>query len=562
MLEYRSFFPFFSQSTEIYLDSAATSQRLNASLESMQEYFVNYNANVHRGGYVSAQKATNKYEFSRGVIAEFLGGDNADEVVFTSGATEAINIVALGLTKDMYSGTCILVLESEHHANLLPWQSFAKRNNMAMQRIKLGKNGQFDSQQLAAALTAINDNIAIVAMAHVSNVLGNIYPVKEICERASLHNAITVIDGTQASAHIKIDVKDIACDFYAISGHKMYASTGIGALYGKYSRLVQLIPTKLGGEMIKSVSWDSYNIQPPPLKFEAGTPNIAGALSMAAAARFIQQNMLAMQAHEKALYQYLLSKLAVFESNENIHILGNKTRSAAIIAFYADAISSNDIATFLATKNIAVRAGHHCAMPLMQSLNIGGCIRVSLACYTTLQDIDGFINALTEVFALNPPAVNGQELSKPIDSDRNKKHKQPAPKLNDNQTIAAKLSSATDWNSKHRLLLLFSKQLPVLPPEQRNADNFVQGCETNVWLARRDRDNTDDTAQFLAYADSKVVRGLLVVILDKLNNSSGNCTSANDINEYLKLIGLSPFFSAGRRDGIQQIIKRISALQS
>jgi cysteine desulfurase/selenocysteine lyase len=544
MSSIRALFPYFTQSNEVYLDTAATSQRLGASLSAMSAYYEIFNANVHRGNYSSAIKASNQYENARKTVCEFVGAQNESDIIFTSGATDALNIVANGLNIDDLQGNTILVCESEHHANLLPWQAFAATHNLKFQRISLGVNGVFTDTELKNALDKMSDEIAILAIAHVSNALGNIYPVKELCHKASQINALTVVDGTQAGAHVHIDVTDINCDFYCLSGHKMYAGTGIGVLYGKEAWLEKLKPSKLGGEMITRVTWDNYELQAAPTKFEAGTPNIAGALGLACAINFIKQNYEQIQANESTLLKYLVSKLMPLVDTHKLILLGNINtdleHTIALVSFYLPGTHANDVAAFFATQYIAVRSGHHCAMPLMQSLKIDGCVRVSIACYTTKEDIDYFLSVLYTFLEID---VNQDHLTTVI-----------ARSGTTHLTgIESLLKEASDWNSKHRLLLLHSKQLNKLAENECLPKYQVIGCEAEVWLALR-------SETLSAYSNSKVIRGILAVLIDKINALPIQEISNLDINAYFEDLGLSHYFSQGRRDGIQQIIKRIQIL--
>ena len=558
---FKALFPFFDASNEVYLDSAATSQRVNASLLAMQEYYCQYNANVHRGGYVSARLASNKYEDARTVVAEFLGAADASQIIFTSGTTDAINLIANGLNIADLQGSEILLFESEHHANLLPWQHFAAKYSLSLTRIKLGDNGTFNQQERKAALASITRNVAIVAMAHVSNALGNIYPVTELCKRAAEVGALSVIDGTQAPAHITVDVSAIHCDFYAISGHKMYAGTGIGALYGKKHCLEKLTPSKLGGEMISHVTWDAYVLQPVPGRFEAGTPNIAGAIGLAAAAKFIQANLQRIQETELALALYLLDKINPLARSQKLVILGNigtpehfakESSAIALLSFYIPKIHANDIAAHFASKGVAIRAGHHCAMPLMQSLSIEGCARISIACYTTYQDIDAFVVSLYQLF--QESANDDQKaITKP---------QQFAKSLSALPTsIGDAVSQAPDWNAKHRLLLIHSKSLATLPTHQRTIATEITGCEARVWMSLIHSDEKQainaSKRKLYAYSESKVIRGILALIIEKVNQLPYEEVSRLDIHQYLNQVGLSHYFSQGRRDGISQVIQAI-----
>lgn len=556
--DFRQDFPFYENNKKdspspigAYLDSAATSQRVKGALTASENYYLQFNANVHRGSYEIAQAATKAYEEARYDMADFIGSTNSSELVFTSGATEALNLIANGLSKSMLNGGQIVVCESEHHANLLPWQVLAKRFNLALIRLPLAKNGQFGEEQLQHAKSLITEDVALLAVAHASNALGNIYPVKELCQLAKSANAISVIDGTQAAAHLNINVTDIDCDFYVLSGHKMYAGTGVGVLYGRLTLLSLLTPSKVGGEMISHASFDNFEAQEPPLKFEAGTPNIAGVLGMAKAALFCRKNLRAIQKHENTLFEYLYSQLSLFN---NIQIYGNLQKSLPILAFNIHPFHCNDLATYLASEGIAVRAGHHCCMPLMQALNVEGCVRVSLACYNNLQDIDNFIAALHRfVESMNAGDKDNAPGKAVICSDNE------SSAFNedfDNCSETEKTFLTLDnWNAKHRQLLLISRKLPVLPTDKRTEDNNVSGCEASVWLAAHKV--AGNKKRFLAYSNSKIVRGLLFVILDKINSLKTDTIAEFDIEIYLTQLGLFKFFSKGRRDGVRQVIKSI-----
>ena len=549
-MSFKRDFDFTSISNEIYLDSAATSKTLTTSISAINEYFKFYNANVHRGSYSSAIKATNLYELARESVAQLINATSTNEVVFTSGATQSLNLIANGLHSNMLHGDEILIFESEHHANILPWQALAKRLNMTLTPIKLEPSGIFNDESLSKCLDRITNKTAIIAMAHASNALGNVYPIKTICEKARQHDALTIIDGTQAALHLHVDVQVINCDFYALSGHKMYASTGIGAMYGKFSLLENLIPSTLGGEMITQVTWTGFQTQPPPIKFEAGTGNIVGAISLGESAAYIKSNFANLQRYETRLFKYLLDAIAPIVSKDQIEIYGNISAYFSTPNFEFDkycipVLSFNlknthcyDVATFLAQQSIAVRAGHHCAMPLMQGLHIEGCVRLSLACYNEFDEINLLIDALKD-------CIKNTNISYRANPER----------IDSNDTVDA-IKKANNWSEKHRQILLASKQLPLLPVSHRNRKNEIIGCEADVWLAelapQENESQTNAATMLYAYSNSKVVRGLLSLILNKLNR----CPDTN-IEEYLRMLGLTQYFSQGRRDGIKSIIKTI-----
>ncbi len=565
----------------MYLDSAATTKKLITAIQRSNQYYEQFNANVHRGTYSSAKRATIDYEQTRSDVKDFVNAKMPEEIVFTSGATESLNIIANGIFSECISGDHILILESEHHANFLPWFALAKRLSLNIIPIKLGHSGSFCQQSLNDALRAIKPDTAIVVCAHVSNALGNIYPVDLICEKARKENALSVIDGTQAVAHFDVDVQTIGCDFYAFSGHKMYAPTGIGVLYGKYELLERLMACKLGGEMITHVSWDDYSTQDPPLKFEAGTSNISGAIGMAGSVEFLKANLSDLEQYESTLFEYLLDSIKPMYQQGHLIVYGNvsqyfehhvplaKCNCVPILSFNIKQAHCYDVASYLSQRSLAVRAGHHCAMPLMQALEILGCVRVSLACYNDKTDIDTLVTALKSFLKLQDSDHITSKLSQrsePVGTQQSLLDDTMADSISINnlppeaidlserfkQTHLAILK-ANEWSEKHRQILLFSKYLPMLTKDERKAKYEIKGCEANVWLKISNFSNSPANYRVEAYSNSKVIRGLLAIIIAKLYIQP-NC----DLTEYFHEIGLTQYFSQGRRDGIHKIITTLS----
>lgn len=541
---YRRQFSFFSHlEHDVYLDSAATTQKLDAVLERTDTFARTQNASVHRSTYRLAKQATKDFEDARRSIATLVNANTSDEIIFTSGATESLNMVAQGLSHSMLSGNTILICESEHHANILPWQSLAERLGLSIKVLPLSANGTFTQDNLTQWLQMLTTDVAIFVCAHASNVLGNIYPIKKLCEKAKSVQAISVIDGTQAIAHLAVNVQDLLCDFYVFSGHKMYGPTGIGVCWGRYGLLQKLNPSKLGGEMVTRVSFYDYASQPPPLKFEAGTPNIIGALGLHQASMFLAENIGNIQRAEHELYQYLCQQL---QQIAGIRLLGNQHDSIAVISFYVVGIDNHALSLQLYAKGVALRFGQHCAMPLMQALGLSACLRVSLACYNHRKDIDLFIRVLNDAIAES--------------SSNNRDHDAfvigTQAKQNDwEQSIKA----ARGWSEKHRQLLLLSKSLPVLDIVSRTPDNSLEGCEAKVWICR------EDAKQSLrAYSDSKVIRGILAVLLLKhaliVQEEGIEKAAMFDFISYLSSLGLTDYFSHSRNDGVQSVVLRIREL--
>ena len=391
-------FPIFNQKindeTLVYLDNAATSQIPKFVEEKVRDFNEKERANVHRGVHTLGLRATNQYESSRQKVANFIGANNAKEVIFTSGCTDSLNLVAASFgEQNIQAGDEILVSIMEHHSNLLPWQQLAKRKQAKLNFIEINSDGLLDIENLKSR---ISSKTKIVALTHVSNVLGTINPIKELTDLAHEKGAIVVVDGAQAVGHFPINVAELNVDFYAFSGHKMFAPTGIGVLYGKKDLLDKMPPYRLGGEMIANVTREGATWAEVPYKFEAGTPNIAGAIGLGAAIDYLQSlDFELIQKHEQELTSYALEKL---KNVLGLTIYGPQKSNGRIgvISFNLKNIHPHDLATALDLNGIEVRAGHHCAQPLMASLNTESTVRASLSIYNTKDDIDKLVSSLHE----------------------------------------------------------------------------------------------------------------------------------------------------------------------
>ena len=391
-------FPIFNQKindeTLVYLDNAATSQIPKFVEEKVRDFNEKERANVHRGVHTLGLRATNQYESSRQKVANFIGANNAKEVIFTSGCTDSLNLVAASFgEQNIQAGDEILVSIMEHHSNLLPWQQLAKRKQAKLNFIEINSDGLLDIENLKSK---ISSKTRIVALTHVSNVLGTINPIKELTDLAHEKGAIVVVDGAQAVGHFPINVAELNVDFYAFSGHKMFAPTGIGVLYGKKDLLDKMPPYRLGGEMIANVTREGATWAEVPYKFEAGTPNIAGAIGLGAAIDYLQSlDFELIQKHEQELTSYALEKL---KNVSGLTIYGPQKSNGRIgvISFNLKNIHPHDLATALDLNGIEVRAGHHCAQPLMASLDTESTVRASLSIYNTKDDIDKLVSSLHE----------------------------------------------------------------------------------------------------------------------------------------------------------------------
>ena len=377
-----------------YLDTAATSQKPQSVIDAMNHYYQLDNANVHRAAHQLAAKATLQYEQVRVQVQGFINAATTQQIVFTHGTTESINMVAHGLTDLFKTGDVILVDGAAHHANIVPWQALAKRTGAKVIPIPLDSTGCIDLSAYDALLTQAPK---LVALSHVTNAMGTINPVKAMVAKANNVGAMTLIDGAQAVAHLGIDVQAIDCDYYVFSGHKMYGPTGVGILYGKLDALEKLTPMLTGGEMIKTVSFNGTSYGELPNRLEAGTPAIAAVIGLGAAITFLAElPQTLIHQHEQQLIHYLQQQLSQLGDISVYGVRPNNDNIGAVAFNLADE-HHQDVGILLDQQGVAIRGGHHCAMPLMQSLQIKGCCRASIGIYSNQQDVDRFINALAEV---------------------------------------------------------------------------------------------------------------------------------------------------------------------
>ncbi|WP_439845379.1 aminotransferase class V-fold PLP-dependent enzyme [Aeromonas veronii] len=390
----RSQFPALAQEVNghplVYLDNAATTQKPQTVLDAIAHYYGADNANVHRAAHALSGRATRAFEAARETVARFINAPRSHEVIWTRGTTEAINLVAQSWgMSELKAGDEIILSTLEHHANIVPWQLVAQRTGAVIRVIPLDERGDLD---LAAYHAMLGPRTRLVSVAHVSNALGTVNPVKEMVAAAKAVGALTLLDGAQAVAHLDVDVQTIGCDFYAFSGHKLYGPTGIGVLWGRTELLERMPPWQAGGEMIDRVSFSGTTFNTLPFKFEAGTPHIAGAIGLAAAIDFVMgQDRQSLAQHEEALTDYLLAGL---QQVPGLRLVGEPGQRAGAVSFLLDDIHPQDAATLIDMQGIALRVGHHCAMPLMESLGIGGTMRASLACYNNRDDVDALLAAL------------------------------------------------------------------------------------------------------------------------------------------------------------------------
>jgi cysteine desulfurase / selenocysteine lyase len=380
----------------VYIDNAATTQKPKAVINSHVDFYLHHNANIHRGAHQLGTESTEAYDEAREKVRRFINAPDSREIIFTRGATESINLVTSTYgRRNIGEGDEIIVSTMEHHANIVPWQILCGEKNSVLRVIPITDSGEII---MDGYVKLLNDKTKFVSVMQVSNTLGTINPVKEIIRLAHERNIPVLIDGAQAVPHMKIDVKDLDCEFYAFSGHKMFGPTGIGVLYGKAELLEAMPPYQAGGDMISSVSFEKTTFNEIPTKFEAGTPNIAGAIGLGISIDYLNNmDFASLQEHEKELLSYATNKLREIGG---LKIIGTAKNKASVISFVMEGLNSLDIGIMLDTMGVAVRTGQHCTEPLMSRFGIPGTVRASFALYNTKEEVDIFINGLRKVIGL------------------------------------------------------------------------------------------------------------------------------------------------------------------
>lgn len=374
----------------VYLDTAASAQRPRQVIEAMDDYYRRYNANIHRGVHTLSQEATEAFEQARRRVAEFINAPAAGEVVFTRGTTESINLVAQSFARPRLApGDQVLITHMEHHSNIVPWQILCEQTGAELQVAPINERGELEVDTMVAMMT---EQVRMIGIVHVSNALGTVNPVAKVCHEARQRGIPVLVDGAQATPHMPVDVQALGCDFYCFSGHKMYGPTGIGALWAPLETLVAMPPYQGGGEMISVVSFEGTTYNEPPAKFEAGTPHIAGGIGLGAAVDYLESlGMDNVAASEAQLLDYATESLSAIEG---LRIVGTARAKAGVISFTMDGIHPNDIGTIIDHYGVAIRTGHHCAMPAIRLFGLPATARVSLGIYNTRQEIDRLVEAL------------------------------------------------------------------------------------------------------------------------------------------------------------------------
>lgn len=571
----RQQFPLLSRSVHghplVYLDNAATTQKPLSVIESVDCYYREQNANVHRAAHFLSACTTHAFEAARETARHFLNARFAEEVIWTRGATEAINLVANSWGRSqLKEGDEIVLSRLEHHANIVPWQLLAETTGAIIKVIELDGSGNLDLQQYQQLFS---QKTRLVAIAHISNAIGTISPVKAIIELAHNAGALVLVDGSQAVAHQKVDVQALDADFYVFSGHKVYGPTGIGILYGRRELMESMPPWQGGGEMIERVSFSGTRFNSLPFKFEAGTPNIAGAIGLGKALEFVSGiDSEAMNAHEDKLRKLVEDGLT---SINGIRLIGQAEHKAPVVSFVSSHQHNQDIGLMLDQQGIAVRTGHHCAMPLMESLNLNGTVRASFAIYNSVDEVKAFVDAVEKLHhtPLHDVIVDMKSEMK----DRMACAPENTQSVNetlsgevmdlpeifrqtpDFTAIAERLNDLSGWQERYRQIMLLGKELPVLSGEWKSDEARLHGCESSVWLHYHYDDETM-RLYFIADSDARVIRGLIAIVLAVFSGKTPEEVEGENIEQWFRELDLFNHLSPSRGNGLKAIVKEIQAI--
>ncbi|WP_020680318.1 SufS family cysteine desulfurase [Marinobacterium rhizophilum] len=527
----------------IYFDNAATTQKPQVVIDAQSQYYCHSNANVHRASHSLSSRATRAFERARENVARFIGAASPREIIWTRGATEAINLVAHSYGRSQLSaGDLILVSALEHHANIVPWQLLAQQLGARLKAIPLLDDGSLDQ---AAYLRLLEERPRLVALTHASNALGTLNPVAEMTRAAQAAGARVLIDGAQSTPHLPIDVQAIGCDFFVFSGHKLFGPTGIGALWARESLLEAMPPWQAGGEMIEHVSFEATRFAGLPFKFEAGTPNIAGVIGLDAAIGYLQQfDREALEAHEM---QLLHRALELCSDIPGFRPVGQAAQRVSVMSFCVDGLHQQDLGLMLDQYGIAVRAGHHCAMPLMQRLGLPGTLRASFAFYNSQAEVERFACVLREIVQEHnrqPP----QDNSTPLQSET-----QSTPPVAAD-TLLQRLENCRGWQARYREIMLLGKNLPAMSAALRTDSNRLHGCESHVWLCVERRDGK---LWLQMDSDARVIRGLIALLLAAFNGKTANDILSFDLQGQFERLKLIQHLSPSRGNGLKAIVDAI-----
>jgi len=549
----------------IYFDNAASAQKPRAVLDALNHYYEHDHANVHRGVHLLSERATEAYEAARLKVQKFIQAPCLRDVIFTKGCTEAINLVAHSFgRRHLQRGDEVVISWMEHHSNIVPWQLICEERGAHLRVVPITDAGELRFDEFARLLSP---RTKIVALVHVSNALGTVNPVKRMIAHAHALGIPVLLDGAQAVPHLRVDVQELDCDFYAFSGHKVYGPTGIGILYGKAEHLELMPPYQGGGDMIRSVTFEKTTYNELPYKFEAGTPPIAQAIGLGAALDFVEETGRdAIAAHEQHLLAYASERLADIPG---VRIIGTAADKAGVISFVVDdpPLSALDVGTKLDLQGIAIRTGHHCCMPLMERFGIAGTARASFALYNTTDEIDVFAKVLGTI-------VEASRERKHSESDAADQHQPhvdgaagtfepayPAATAPTPEAAAEEILEAfeflEDWSDRYQHIIELGEKLPPMPEELQTPATRVHGCQSTVFLHARKKPGTVDVLEFLASSDAEIVRGELALLQKVYSGQRAGEVLAFDVHGFFGRLGLDRHLTMGRRNGLAEMVKRL-----
>lgn len=549
----REAFPILSkkihQKNLIYFDNAATSQKPNVVIDAESRFYQEQNANVHRASHGLSAVATIAYEQARESVRAFINAPDLASIIWTSGTTSAINLVAQSWgANNLKAGDEVILTQAEHHANIVPWTMLKESIGINIIVLDLTSQGLVDLEQLK---DKISEKTKLVCCHHVSNVIGKYNDIAAITALAHQAGALCLIDGAQSIAHTSVDVQAMDCDFYVFSAHKAYGPTGVGVLYGKKTILEAMPPVVGGGEMIKKVSFARVTYNHLPFKLEAGTPNIAGNIACAAALDFISENRKVFDEFESALVSYAFAKLSKVEG---LNWVVADQPDIGIFSFTLSNAHNQDVATFLDTQGIAIRSGHHCAMPLMEYLQLSGCLRVSIMPYNTFAEIDALCDALTSYQAAESKLVSVadkliEEVITPQGQHGLEGLTEPA------QAVVERFKSARSWDTRHRQLMLLGKEFTRMTKEERSDNNLIEGCESKAWIKLQV--TSSGLLNIEGDSDAKVIRGLLFIVTAAYHGVSVQQALQFNIERYFDELGLLAQLSPSRGNGLRAIVSAV-----
>ena len=553
----------------VYLDNGATTQKPRQVIDAISRYYEAQNANIHRGVYRLSQVATDLYEGARRKVAGFINAADERECIFVRGTTEGINLVAGCWGRTFLSaGDEMLISAMEHHSNIVPWQIACEMVGAKLRVIPISDAGELDLDEYGKLLS---DRTKFVAVTHLSNALGTVNDVKTMAAMAHRVGAKVLVDGAQWVAHAPTDVRDLNADFYVFSGHKLFGPTGIGVLYGKRELLEAMPPYMGGGDMIESVTFEKSTYAQLPNKFEAGTPDIAGAVGLGAAVDYVQSvGLAAVMPHEKDLLDHAT---ALLSDIPGVRIVGTAKNKGSVVSFVMDDVSSLDVGTRLDGEGVAIRTGHHCCQPLMARMKVSSTARASFAMYNTPEDIDALaaaVRKVREAAAARPRVVpvpatvtsgngaaNGNGAAKMVEP------KYPEPAAGSPAEAAEEMADyfdfLPDWTERYQHVIEMGEKLLPMPAALKTDATRVQGCQSVVHLYARPHPGKPDRLDFLADSDADVVRGLIAILQKVFAGQPAKEIAAFDVEAFFRRLGLDQHLTTGRRNGLAGMVQRIKA---